>query len=902
MDPDRWRRLDEVVARVLDGDPARRLDLLRDACGEDRELFEDAARLLEADERAGDFLVAPLELFPEASSPLGAGSQDAAGAPASLGDPFANGRVGAYRLLRPIGHGGMGVVYLAERADGAFEQRVAVKVVRRDLGATSLESRFRAERQILADLDHPSIARLLDGGASEDGLPYLVMEYVDGVPIDEFCDRRRLDVRGRLALFLEVCAAVRFAHQKLVVHRDLKPTNVLVTDDGIPKLLDFGVAKLLAPTGPTGAAATTLTGQRAMTPAYASPEQLTGKPIGTASDVYSLGVILYQLLTGVLPRRFSGLLPADVAEMLREPARPSLAVQGGGPGASEAARARGVSGAQLERQLRGDLDNVVLAALRDDPARRYGSVAELEEDLRRYLEGRPVGARPASWGYVAAKFVRRNWIATAAVVALLAVLLAFTGTLLVQRGQLAAERDRAEAAQQRAVREREKAEQIADLMVGLFDDVQPERALGREVTVREVLDRRTESLSAEFADQPELLATLRAKMGDIYRRIGAYREARGLLAEALRLREELFGPDHPLVAETLSDLATVYGIEGKVPLAVDHLERAVAILRRSGPAAEPQLVTAMERLAIGRSVLGDLEGSEALSREVLEIQERRFGEASAPVAHALHNLAVHHSRHGDLVAARQLYERTLAIQRVVLPEEHPDLFRTHHNLGLLDLRLGRYPEARDHLRRALHIAETVLGPQHHDVGSTARALGDVLRLTSDLDGAEALYRRSLEILERTFGADDPMLADLHHSRARLAAARGRPAEAERLYRAALALHRRSPTPAATEIVEDLARIADLCRRSGRLAEAERLLSEAVSFGEEVDATPFFHGARARALLARGDLHEARGEPRAAAGSWRAAIELLPEEPAIHDDRETLAAALDRLARRAAPAE
>lgn len=888
MDAERWRRVDQVVQAALDAEPGERAEILGAACGGDEELHREAASLLAADERAGDFLADSPVL---GSSSAGPASDRAA---ANSSEPAAGDRLGPFRLVRPLGRGGMGVVFLAERADDDFDQRVAVKVVRWDLGSATVDSRFRAERQILASLEHPGIARLLDGGTSATGQPWLAMEHVDGEAIDRFCDRRRLDVGARLALFLEVLAAVDHAHRNLVVHRDLKPSNILVKDDGTVKLLDFGIAKLLAPDTPSEAL-TTAGGERPVTFAYASPEQLTGRPVTTGSDVYALGVILFQLLTGELPRRWSGHLPGDLRALLTEPRPPSAALEELEPAAAEErAGLRGTSTAQLGRRLRGDLDTIVTTALRADPERRYRSVAELEEDLRRHLDGRPVRARPPSWTYRAGKFLRRNWAAVAATAAFVLLLAAFAVFMALQADELARERDRAEEARAAARDEQEKASEVADLMAGLFDEMEPARALGREVTVRELLDRRIGELAVELRDRPELLGILWTRLGDVYRQLGDYDEAERLLIEALELREANLPADDPAIADTLSHLAAVVGQKGDVPRATGLLERAHSIHLRT-PIEDPEiLVPILGRLSIARSRMGDPDASVALSRQVIAIEEKRFGPNSAPVAHALHNLAVHYSREGELTAARALYERVLAIQEQTLPADDPDLLLTHHNLGELAETLGSLPQAREHLDRVLEAQLRVLGPDHDGTAETLLVLGDVDRAAGNLDAAEDRYRRAAEIFRASLGERHPRLADLEERQARLAAARGDLVTAERLGRSALERRRSSPGGPGVPALATVAHLAEVRLRQGDLDEAEGLLDEAEQAARSFRPNLHVRAGLARLLAVRAALHDARGETAAARAARRRLVEITEGEPWPAAVTEARRRALDRL--------
>ena len=408
MIAERWQRITELFEAALECEPQRRAALLEEACAGDPELRRHVDALLADDAAATDFLANPaFELT----------ALDFEREPA---DSLVGQRIGSYQVQQKIGHGGMGVVYRAVRADEEYQKEVAIKLVKRGMDSDAILGRFRNERQILANLDHPNIAKLLDGGTSPEGLPYFVMDYVDGLPIDVYCDNHRLPIGDRLNLFRTVCSAVHYAHQNHVLHRDLKPTNILVTDDGVPKLLDFGIAKLFNPGLDSQAPEVTATALPFLTPQYASPEQLRGEKLTPASDVYVLGVLLYKLLTGHRPYRLGGGTPAEMARVVceQEPEKPSSAigrVEEAPPGSAEVrltpesvSETREDQPEKLRRRLAGDLDNIVLKALRREPERRYGSVDEMSEDILRHLEGRPVLARKDTLGYRGAKFIKRN--------------------------------------------------------------------------------------------------------------------------------------------------------------------------------------------------------------------------------------------------------------------------------------------------------------------------------------------------------------------------------------------------------------------------------------------------------------------------------------------------------------
>jgi serine/threonine-protein kinase len=539
------------------GGARRRQAFAEQTLGGDAEALREVLSLLRADARARGFLELPLV------EPAAGGAAEAQGA-AWIGK-----RIGPYRLVGKLGEGGMSTVYLAEREDEQYRRQVAIKVVRSAFAGEDQLRRFRAERQILASLDHPGIARLYDGGATEEGLPYLVMEYIEGEPIDDFCDRRRLTIAQRIELFRAVCSAVHYAHQNLVVHRDLKPGNILVTTAGLPRLLDFGIAKLLTPELLPAGPVTTVAWLRLMTPYYASPEQILGKPVTTGSDVYSLGLLLYKLLTGRLPRRFAGQAPAAIERVVteEEPEKPSAAVGRGGrdgpegPPTPEAgqleavARARGVRPAQLRRLLAGDLDTVVLSALRRDPQRRYGSAEQLSEDLRRHLEGLPVLAHPDSLPYRAGKFLRRHRLAVGAAAAILLLAVGAAVAFALQSARLARERDRAE-------RERVKAQRVAEFLEEVFSLSHRADPRIEPMTALEVLERGARKLD-QMGDQPQIQAALMHTMGRIYRDLGRFEQAAPLLERALAARTKLPEAEPAEVLENMEDLGVllVVGIE-----------------------------------------------------------------------------------------------------------------------------------------------------------------------------------------------------------------------------------------------------------------------------------------------------------------------------------------------------
>jgi serine/threonine-protein kinase len=678
--------------------------------------------------------------------------------------------VGRYRVLREIGHGGMSVVYLAERADDVFEQRVALKVLDRAPRDREARARFEQERQILASLDHPGIARLLDGGVDGHGRPYIVMELVEGEPIDRYCDARGLPVDERLALVEEVARAVAYAHRRLVVHRDLKPSNLLVTAAGEVKLLDFGIAKLLDPeTAGSFAAPPTRTALRLLTPEYATPEQVRGEPVTTASDVYQLGLILFELLTG---RRAHGLTGGSLTEVERvvcagEPPRPSRSVAANG----------------LRRRLAGDLDSIVMTALRKEPDRRYASPADLAADLGRHREGLPVAARGDGLAYRAGKLIRRHRLAVTAAAAVALSLAGGLGAALWQA---------------RAARlEAKKATEVKDFMVRIFEVASPDESQGRTVTARELLDRGVERIET-LKDEPEVRAELLSVAGASYRSLGVYDAARPLLEKSLRLQRRLYGERSLGAAGVESSLAALAYKQGDTHRSERLLRAALATHRALLPADDVRVADNL--FGLGDCLLDYDRDDEAaaLLREALAILRRRQARHSpreisnaddSRIGEILNDLGMLRHRARDLDGAERLYRESLAIQRRVHGPVHSQVATPLHNLGALLKTRGRLDEAERVFRQVIALETRLYGGDHPSTADSWGYLGHVLRDRGDLAGAEAAYRRSLAIDRAKRGAGHFATLSALHNLGRLLVEAGRAAEAEPLLREALAGHR-----------------------------------------------------------------------------------------------------------------
>jgi serine/threonine-protein kinase len=810
--PSRWSEIEAALERILEADAGERDAVLERVAAEDQELRRELRALLAAHGAAGgageDFLETPAIAF---AAPF-LGLPDDAPAEEVVGTT-----IGRFTIEREIGRGGFGRVYLARRADGAFEQTVALKLLKRGMDSDEIVARFVRERQILARLEHPAIARLLDGGVTLDGRPYFVLEHVEGLPITAQCDRRRAGVEERLRLVVTVCRAVQHAHRNLVVHRDLKPSNVLVTAAGEVKLLDFGIAKLLAEEQ-GGATATVLGGARLLTPEYASPEQVAGAPVTTASDVYQLGVLLYELLTGVRPhadaaRRAGGRAAALRAVVEVEPRRPSTVARQLG---AEAAAARGATAERLARRLKGDLDAVVLCALAKAPEERYASAEELALELERHLADRPVRARGTGVADRARKFVRRHRLGVAAAALFAAFALGSSAFYTVR---VTAERDRALA-------EADKALEAARLLRGIFRDWDPDASDREAASAAQLFAAAERQAERELAARPETLAATLSVLGDLETSIGETAAADRLLTRARELQERLPGG-----GGAGADLAATFARRGRLEiergellgaerayrrareldraaLGADHAEtiavevelaRTLWMLQRPAE-AEAILRATVARGATGASALeakvelgytlfrqARYGEAAALLREALAACRATLGSPHALTARALHHLASSLRSPAELGEAEELAREAYRMNRELFGPERIETSHSALGLAVLYERKGDFDEAERLVRSAMeHDAGR---PAQFQVALRLRTLGGIRMVEGDAVEAEALLRRALAMLLELFpDAPQADLGDVLNRLVEIADRRGAP-DADALYEQAVAFER-----------------------------------------------------------------------------------------------------------------
>ncbi len=866
-DKDHWKRIESLFAAALEKPADEREAFLDAACGTATGLRDEVDRLLSADATKTGVL-------------------DHAWDPGDDGEVhalfgLADGQtVGAWRIVSELGRGGMGVVYLAERADGTYEQQVALKVIRGGLLAAAMEPRFIRERQILGRLQHPNIARLLDAGATTDGLPFLVMELVQGATITEWCRQNKLGISKRLQLVIQVCEALQHAHQNLVVHRDLKPGNILIDSSGTAQLLDFGVARLLS-VGDEEAPMMTRQGMLPITPEYAAPEQLSTVHATTAADIFSLGAVLYELLADRRPREGIIGSPVEIEKLMQRPVP--------APSTSDSVSPR------WRKQLRGDLDAIVQKAMSVDADRRYASATELADDIRRYLNHVPVLARPESISYRAHRFVQRHRVGVAAMLALVIAIGVGVSTTVWQAREAAVHATKAEA--------------VKDFVLSLFEGVDPSRALGEELTARQLVDDGAERMQSELVEQPLVRAEILTFLANMYDKLDSDDRALELINQAFDLLDE----------SNTEQLAQALLIRGRILVGRSEDEAGIASLDRALPMLidlqrDADAAEAMDLLSIVRSRQNDLGEARRLTNGALVIRLRVFGEDHTEVAASYNNLGVLSRTAGDYPAARQYYERALDIRRRVLPDDHPQLAISLNNLGALENVDGNYVRAAEVFSESLDINRRVNGTAHHDtiaslnnygfmlmrlgrIDAARQALTEVFdywvdqdkadhpnalvtrvnlaavqRVSGDAAGALAEFEALEKSLADKLGAAHPFVAVTLHHQARclldldqLETAQTRIARALELREAAYG----SDHPDSAELIRDQALIAFL---QNDLDTASTLASRALEL--QRSKLPANHPSMSMTEILLGRIARARGDTQQALHLQRAALDNL----------------------------
>jgi eukaryotic-like serine/threonine-protein kinase len=804
---------ESIVLQAQALGPRDRADFVRKACGADETLLSRVLVMLSEDNPvAWD----DIEGEPVAGIAI---------------EPIEGQRLGPYRIVRKLGSGGMGDVYLAERADEEYQQRVAIKLVRAGAFTPQIQGRLRTERQILAKLQHPNIARLLDGGRAPDGTPYLVMEYIEGDPIDVYCDQRRLSVNERIALVRTVCAAVHYAHQNLIVHRDLKPSNILITPSGDVKLLDFGIAKLLDTRHSAHTLAVTHMDYRVMTPAHASPEQVRGDTITTASDIYVLGVLLFEMLCGRKPFQLVGSRLTDMERIIceQEPPLPSDMIERARQESPDVLASivacRSTTPSRLQRDLRGDLDNIVLMAMRKNPLRRYHSAEQLSADLERHVNGEPVLATRDSWMYRTRKFVARHTLPVALSAVAVLLLATFAVITFIQARHIARERDVVAA-------ERSRAEQVSSFLVELFQLSDPSKSRGNQVTARELLDIGARRVNVGLADQPETRATLLGTIGRVYSSLGLYPDSVGLLEEALESQIAIHGPEHEEVAEAMVALGGVLCEQGKLDECEEQLGAALTMQQKlKGPTAIDIAPTLLAYAKLSQQ-RGALDIAEKYFEQSLELYRHNGQERSTEAASTMNDMAGLYVYRSDFAKAERLYRAALDIDRQTLGQDHPQVAMHVHDIAVALQMQGKLPEAEPLYAESTQMLRRILGPTHPSTLDALANFGRYLRRTGDLDRAEQVLS---DVLVNDRIARGPQHAFVGHdlvSIANVRMDRGNFVAAEQDLRAALAIYAEALPAEHPYVASALSARGRAELGQGDAQQAEKTLRQAIAIAEK----------------------------------------------------------------------
>ncbi|MGI9199603.1 MAG: protein kinase domain-containing protein [Woeseiaceae bacterium] len=838
MTDDNWEVLNTAFAEAIQLQGNARAEMLAKFASEHPQLEQQLLDLLAADSEHDEHLQ---NVVADSARTLAE----------SADDPWINRTVGSWTIRSRIAAGGMGVVFLAERSDDEYQHTAALKIMTAQLLAKDAVTRFRAERQILASLNHPNIAKLLDGGSTEENLPYLVLEYIDGLPIDKYCDENRLDIRQRLQLFRNVCAAVDYAHRNLVVHRDLKPSNILVDVDGTPKLLDFGIAKLLEDGQHNQTIAVTRQGMRAMTPEYASPEQVRGEPISVATDVYALGVLMYRLLTGQSP--YGSTLPSaseyEKAIVDTDPPKPSTVVTQAQPG--EVGEQRSTSIDKLRRRLQGDLDNIVLMALQKEPERRYASAADFSADINRYLLDEPVHARGDHWLYKSRKFVVRN---TKGLLLTAAVFVGVVSLVTFYTFKLADERDKANLAAA-------ESEQVAEFLSNLFASASPHLAKGEAITAIDILEQGGEQIDA-LDDQPQLQARLYQRMASSYTALGETGRSIPMLRKSIDAQEQMQPRDEAAIANALHDLAEAYRQSGQLQLAEEKMRQALQYrINHYGP--EHGLIGyTYARLGV---ILDDdrrFEEALALQRQGLQImidfgdgEHRAAIDIRGNMVNALGSL-------GQYEEALPLMREVVALSRQAIGDMAPNTVIRSSGLARDLTILGEYEEAVEILLDGIERSAAIWPENYYITESMHARLATTYRRMGRLDDALLTAETAASMARAREGEDSLAYASRLRGLGIVYSDLARDEEAESALMSSLALAIKLDSEKAYQATRTRSALAKHYNKQGRADEAETLLRQAVLAQSSLSA------------LQKADTHQTLGESLSLQGQYKEAEKLL----------------------------
>ncbi|NWF51284.1 MAG: serine/threonine protein kinase [Ignavibacteriaceae bacterium] len=724
MNKDRLNRVKELFDKAIIFNQKERESYLDNECCNDVELKNEVISLITSFEVTKDFLEEPLAVSEQAKI--------------NFADPYIGKQIGNYVIDGEAGVGGMGIVYSGKRNDKEFEQKVAIKILKHGISSEYLLKRFQIERQTLAYLQHPNIARLLDGGRTVDGLPYLIMEFIDGIPITQYCLENKLSIEQTLNLFIEVCNAVQYAHQNLVIHRDLKPGNILITKNGNVKLLDFGIAKLIDEDLVDFADGLTKTGVWHLTPEYASPEQIKGEKITTASDVYSLGVLLYQIMTGFQPYKITNNSPTAISKIITEEKiiKPSEKLKEQSDKESNL-----LAHSKSFSRIRGDLDNIVLKAMSKDPLRRYVSVEQFSEDIRRHLIGLPVIAQKDTAGYRLNKFIQRHKVGFTSSVVFSCFVVVSLIAILWQANVAAEERDNAKL-------EAQKVETVNKFLQDMLSSVDPTE-IGRDVKVYDVLHQSALNLEKSFSEQPEIEAAIQKTIGVTFTNLGEYDEAKPHLERSVKLNEKVYGLNDFHTAESYHALALYYHWIGNLKFADSLYKKGLRIFRSDTKTPKRVLAGALNDYATLKYDFAEFNEARKLHEESLDLYLKYVGKKNKEVSSVYNNLAIIFQEQKDFDKAEEYFNKALKINIELLGESRPEVSINYNNLAYLFVDKNQFDKAEEYFKKSLELKIKYYGNDHSMVGLAYSNLSAIQERIGKIDDAEKTSILSIKNLEKS---------------------------------------------------------------------------------------------------------------------------------------------------------
>ena len=814
MDKEKFQQIKSILDEALSYKKEERESFLNEKCGNDLELKKEVLSLLNSMETSDDFLEQQAENIYETEK--------------RLEDSFIGRQVGNFLIDGKAGTGGMGIVYTGKRNDKEFEQRVAIKILRYGFHSDYHLKRFLLERQALAKLQHPNIARLLDGGRTEDGLPYLVMEFIDGISITEYCDQERLSIEERLKLFSKVCMAVQYAHQNLIIHRDIKPGNILVTKEGIPKLLDFGIAKLLDEDFAEATDGLTKTGVWHFTPEFASPEQINDVTVTTSSDIYSLGVLLYQILSGHKPYHITTASPVSINKVITDEniLRPSDVIKKteeikSNEGEVKVLSLEGISKNRSQKpeklfnHLKGDIDNIVMKAMQKDPSRRYVSAGQFAEDIRRHLVGLPVIARKDTPAYLFSKFVQRH--KTGFVLSIFFVLFLIASIIMIVReGDIASkERDRTKI-------EAKKLEKVNGFLNGMLTSVDPSE-IGRDVKVYDVLQRASKNIETELKGQPTIESEIRRSIGNTYTGLGEYGKAKVHLLKALKLSEQVYGKQSKEVAACLHDLALNYHWLGNFYTADSLYRKAYSIFQKVLSEPIQPMCDNINDFGLIQNDLGHYVTAKKLLEQALSISEKLNGKKSTNVATIMNNLAFTLDYLKDPTNAEKYYLKSQKLLIELLGEERPEVATTYNNLAFIEIEKGNLPLAKEYFTKSYNLKLKLKGKDHPDVGLALNNIGGIDFKMKNYDEAMDYFNRAIKQLRKSLPENHVWFSNSYFYIGKIFLEKHEYKKAEMYLRKCLAIRKKAYPKGHYLIYAAEGELGILLLKENKLDEAERFL-------------------------------------------------------------------------------